>query len=295
MVRIVESEIRTREVLGWEGLHVFHHPISSCSQKLRIFLDIKGLKWESHVVDLAANANMEEWYLGINPRGLVPALVHDGEVHIESNDILKHLEMAFPEPCLIPGRESAEIDELLHHEDDLHLDLRSLSFRFVFNPVSTPKTPEVLERYARSGAWVLNGKRDRGKEDEMRFWLDYARNGVTDQEVRTAATRFRAAFDGLERRLASQQHLMGDALTVLDIAWFIYVNRLSVAGYPVALLHPRLHAWFRALQARPEFAAEVALPPGLARHVEHTRRLNAANSSTLADVAGLDVTQAREY
>jgi glutathione S-transferase len=34
--------------------------------------------------------------MGINPRGLVPCLVHDGEVHIESNDIILYLERAFP-------------------------------------------------------------------------------------------------------------------------------------------------------------------------------------------------------
>ena len=35
-------------------------------------------------------------------RGLVPALVHDGAVHIESNDIVQYLEAKFPVPRLIP-------------------------------------------------------------------------------------------------------------------------------------------------------------------------------------------------
>jgi glutathione S-transferase len=287
MVRLADSEVRTREVLGWKGLHLFHHPISSCSQKVRIFLNIKGVKWESHIVDLAATANMDEWYLGINPRGLVPALVHDGEVHIESNDVLLHLERAFPQPCLLPDDQFGAIGKLLHHEDELHLDLRSLSLRFVFNPASNPKTPEVLDRYARSGSGLLNGARDLGKEEQMRFWRNYAREGVTDETVRLSVARFRAEFDELERRLAMQFFLMGDSLTVLDIAWFIYVNRLTVAGYPDARLHPRLHGWYSSLQARPEFAAEVALPPGLAQHVERTRALHAADATTLVDIAGL--------
>lgn len=291
-VRIADSEIRTREVLLWKGLHVFHHPISSCSQKLRIFLALKGLKWESHVVDLAAGANMQEWYLGINPRGLVPTLVHDGEVHIESNDILQHLETAFPTPCLIPADRSGEVGALLHHEDELHMDLRALSMRFVFNPPANPKPPEVLERYANSGTGTLNGEPDRGKEEQLRFWREYTRHGVTDETVRQATARFRAEFDQLERRLSFQSQLMGGTLTVLDIAWFIYVNRLVVAGYPVAQLHPRLHAWFLALMARPEFAAEVALPAGLARHVEHTHAGNVAAGTTLAAVAHLDAGRA---
>src|SRR5436853_3912933 len=79
MVQPVKSNIRTREVLDWKGLHVFYFPLSSCSQKLRIFLNLKGVKWESHIINLFTNENLSERYLGINPRGLVPALVHDGQ------------------------------------------------------------------------------------------------------------------------------------------------------------------------------------------------------------------------
>ena len=97
MVKLVDQDIRTREVLEWKGLHVFHFPFSSCSQKLRIFLNLKEAKWESYLVDLMVNENLTDHFLGINPRGLVPVLVHDGDVYIESNDILTYLESAFPE------------------------------------------------------------------------------------------------------------------------------------------------------------------------------------------------------
>jgi glutathione S-transferase len=43
------------------------------------------------------NENLTDHFLGINPRGLVPVLVHDGDVYIECNDILTYLESAFPE------------------------------------------------------------------------------------------------------------------------------------------------------------------------------------------------------
>ena len=62
MVQLVESDIRTREVLSWKGLHVFHFPLSSCSQKLRIFLNLKGVKWESDIIDLFTNENLSEGY-----------------------------------------------------------------------------------------------------------------------------------------------------------------------------------------------------------------------------------------
>ena len=92
MVELLNEDIKTREVLDLEGLHVFHFSLSSCSQKLRIFLALKGVDWESHEIDLMMNENLSDYYLGINPRGLFPSIVHDGDVHIESDDILTYLE-----------------------------------------------------------------------------------------------------------------------------------------------------------------------------------------------------------
>ena len=72
VVQLVNGDIVTREVFDWKGVHVLHFMGSSCSQKLRIFLNLKGIKWESHLVDLFSNENFQPWFLGINPRGLVP-------------------------------------------------------------------------------------------------------------------------------------------------------------------------------------------------------------------------------
>ena len=118
MVQLVETDIKTREVLDWKGVHVLHFIGSSCSQKLRVFLNLKGIPWESHPIDLPGNENFKPWFLGINPRGLVPVLVDDGAVHIESNDIIAHLEQKFPVPRLIPAGHENEIAALLKHEDD---------------------------------------------------------------------------------------------------------------------------------------------------------------------------------
>ena len=100
MVKLADEDIKTREVLDWKGLHVFHFIFSSCSQKLRIFLSLKGIDYESHEVDLMTNENLSDYFLGINPRGLLPVIVHDGDVHIESNDILTYLESVYPEPAV---------------------------------------------------------------------------------------------------------------------------------------------------------------------------------------------------
>ena len=286
MVQLVDSDIKTREVLDWKGVHLLHATGSSCSQKLRIFLNLKGIKWESHLIDLHANENFRPWFLGINPRGLVPVLVHAGAVHIESNDIITYLEQSFPTPKLIPAWFENEVAKLLRHEDDLHLDLRTLSFRFVFNPPGPPKPAEALQSYAANGSGTVQGVKDPDKAAQIAFWERVAKEGFTDDMARTSARKFRVAFDELEQRLASNPYLLGDTLSVLDIAWFIYANRLSLGGYPLARLHPRVAAWFQKLGTRPEFTREIASPPEVMAHIAATRRAQEQAGKTLEAVAG---------
>ena len=287
MVQLLESDIRTREVLGWEGVHLFHFHGSSCSQKTRIVLNLKGVDWTSHPIELPKSENLNDRYLGINPRGLVPTLVIDGEVHIESNDIVSLLDARFPEPRLIPDGREAEMAELLRHEDDLHLDLRTISFRFTQPRGRAPKSEGALASYRAGGSGTVLGEPDPNKAVEIDFWERIARDGITDAAVRISAGRFRESFEDLERRLESTTYIMGERLSLADIAWFIYVNRLVRCGYPVERLHPNLFAWFRPLRARPDFAREVEVSPEIQRAVEENHRRQREAGQTLIDVAGL--------
>ena len=284
MVQLIDSDIKTREVLDWRGVHVLHFAGSSCSQKLRVYLNLKGIPWQSHLVDLPKNENMQPWFLGINPRGLVPVLVHDGAVHIESNDIIQYLERKFPAPRLIPEGYQTEVAALLKHEDDLHLDLRTLSFRFVFAPPGPPKPAAALESYIAGGTGTVRGAVDHEKQIQIEFWQRAAKEGFTDERARASALKFRVEFDALDKELARQPYLMGESLSVLDIAWLIYAHRLSFAGYPFARLHPHVHAWAEKLRAMPEFAKEV----GQLRHeaAAHDPARRAEAGKTLEAVAG---------
>ena len=63
--------------------------------------------------------------MGINPRGLVPVLVHDGAVHVESNDIILHLEDRLAGPSLIPEGQRDRMAELLALTEDQTEDFLS--------------------------------------------------------------------------------------------------------------------------------------------------------------------------
>ena len=68
MTTIPSEQIKTKEILDWKGLHLLNFRTSSCSQKLRIYLNLKKISWTSHSVNLAAGKNYTEWFLGINPK-----------------------------------------------------------------------------------------------------------------------------------------------------------------------------------------------------------------------------------
>mgnify|MGYP006207878875 CR=1 FL=1 len=146
MVSILRENIQTKEILDWKGIHLINFSNSSCSQKLRIYLNLKNIHWQSHEVNLANGQNYSNWFLGINPKGLVPVLVDDGKVEIESNDILLYLEKKYPNPKLISEVNLGRTENELVDEDNLHIDIRNIAYRFMFNGLGK-KDPKKLDNY----------------------------------------------------------------------------------------------------------------------------------------------------
>ena len=261
MVELAASDVLTKEVLGWKGLHLFHFFGSSCSQKLRIYLNFKGIAPSLHPVNLVKHENETDWYMGINPRGLVPTLIDEGKVIIESNDIITYLEAKFPSPTLIPEGQRDKVGALLNFEDRLHMDLRALTMRFFVPAAIVQRSDAQLAQYHAAGSGQVRGSADDHKADEMAFWRDMKEhNGVPETRTKAAVEAFRAAFDNHEVALARRPYLLGETLSVLDIAWYVYANRLRGAGYPLARLHPRVGAWFAKLDQNKMLRREVAQP-----------------------------------
>lgn len=287
MVQLTGTEVTTREVLDWQGLHLLHWHTSSCSQKLRIVLGLKGVEWTGHLVDLPKAENTTPWFMGINPRGLVPVLVHDGAVHVESNDLLYWLEERHPDPPLIPPGCAAEVKAALAAEDALHLNLRTLSFRFVFGRTGLTKSAEQMENYRTLGATTVGGEPDRSKPKELAYYDRMAAEGITDDACRAAFASFRAEYERLDALFARQPYILGEALSLLDIAWYVYTYRLTLGGYPFQRLHPNVAGWFGRLDARPGFRREVALPPEMLPVHEAAKARQRETGAAMAAVMGL--------
>jgi len=76
---------------------------SGTSHRLRIALNLKGLTYEYVPIDLRTEQHLAAEYGALNPQGLVPALVDDGHVLIQSPAIIEWLEERYPAPALLPA------------------------------------------------------------------------------------------------------------------------------------------------------------------------------------------------
>jgi maleylpyruvate isomerase len=82
-------------------LHNFFR--SGTSHRLRIALNLKGLRYDYVAVDLRKNAHQSATFKALNPQGLVPVLVEGDRVLTQSVATIEWLEERYPSPPLLPA------------------------------------------------------------------------------------------------------------------------------------------------------------------------------------------------
>jgi len=84
-------------------LQLFGYWRSSASFRVRLVLQLKGLDYEQHPVNLRQGEQKEKAYRRVNPQGLVPFLVDD-DVHLgQSVAIMEYLDETYPAYPLMPS------------------------------------------------------------------------------------------------------------------------------------------------------------------------------------------------
>lgn len=80
---------------------LYHYHESLCSQMVRLALEEKQIEWKSHPIILnelvPQGDNLTPEYLAINPKGLVPTLVHSGTPVYDSWVIVDYLDKTKPQ------------------------------------------------------------------------------------------------------------------------------------------------------------------------------------------------------
>jgi len=85
-------------------IRLFGYWRSTAAYRVRIALNLKQVSYTQESVDLVKDGGAQNTpeFLAINPQGLVPALVVDGQSISQSMAILEYLEEKYPQPALLP-------------------------------------------------------------------------------------------------------------------------------------------------------------------------------------------------
>lgn len=84
------------------GITLYSYYRSSAAYRVRIALNLKGVDYRLHTLNLLTGEEKAAPYTDINPQGLVPMLEHDGHHLSQSMAILEYLEERYPNPPLLP-------------------------------------------------------------------------------------------------------------------------------------------------------------------------------------------------
>jgi glutathione S-transferase len=211
------DQVTTEEVKAWQGVHLLYFDGSLCVRKVQLVLALKGIDYTKTRVSMQDLHT--EWYLGINPRGLVPVLVHDGVVIIESNDILEHLEEAFPttEPRLTPADlgEAQSVAEYLRTQDGYHMHIRTLTFKSMMpEPVmvqmAMSKVSQMDKEDAEMAIVDVVSAGGQGRADQRAFYEAVVANrGIPDAQVAASVARFREVLAGFDVDYKDRDYLVG--------------------------------------------------------------------------------------
>jgi len=85
-------------------MKLFGYYRSSAAYRVRIALNLKGLKVEHIAVHLRHREQNAAAFRDLNPSGLVPVLEHEGQHYTQSLAIMEYLEEIQPLPALLPAK-----------------------------------------------------------------------------------------------------------------------------------------------------------------------------------------------
>ena len=229
-------------------LKLYNYDSAICAQKVRVVLAEKHLDWENHVIDLTRGDQADPEYLKLNPNGVVPTLVHDDKVIVESTVICEYLDEVFPEVPMRPGDAPGKalmrvwtkaVDEVLHPS------ISVLSFSIGIRARYLEMTEQQIEeRLARTP--------DPSRVRRIRDAIDLGSDSPAFHEAVLRLARSISATNGALSD--GRSWLLGEQLTLADTNSLSFYHRLEQLGLDGMFSdHQRFNEWYLRLKDRPSF------------------------------------------
>jgi glutathione S-transferase len=173
---------------------LYDSAVSGNCYKVRLLLNMRGIAFERHAVDVVDRSGRLELLGALNPALRVPTLVlDDGQALAESNAIICYL---------------AEGTELLP-DDRLE---RAQVLQWLF-----------FEQYSHEPYIAV-----------VRFWVVFAKEKPPEAEIEARREGGYAALEAIERHLADRTYLVAERFTVADIALYAYTHVAHEGGFDMS-------------------------------------------------------------
>jgi glutathione S-transferase len=262
-------------------LELYHNDMSTCAQKVRVALGEKNLEWSGHELNLRTGDQHRPEFLRLNPKGVVPVLVHDRHVIPESTIIMEYLEEAFPgTKALMPTNPAsrAVVRSWLQRLDaGLHLQIAVISIGIAFRDqlIAVHNTAAALESYYAAVP-------DPGLRAVYRDVIPLGTKAPTFQ---AALNAWKQLLADMSAALQSSEWLVGAAETLADAAYIPYLCRLEhLTLTDMWSAYPKVAAWYARMKQTDGYrrGIEAWLNP---KYLELMSERGASARNALAQVA----------
>jgi glutathione S-transferase len=233
-------------------LYLYHGSTSVCSIKVRLALAEKELDWQGEVLNLQRGDQHRPEYAQLNPNEVVPTLLDDGRIVIESTLIAEYLDEAYPQPPLMSADPHARAIARLWMkkvDDYLHASCSAITFATANRKALLRKSPEDLEAH-------LASVPDPAYRERQRLSIE---RGLAAPHVAQAVRNFDKYVGEMEATLARRPYLAGEHYSLAEAAATPYVNRAEMLGMDRLWVDGRPHVvdWLARIRARPSFDMAV--------------------------------------
>lgn len=226
-------------------LYYFHD--ATCGIKARLALFEKEVEFTPRILERFDLT--QPGYLAINPQGVVPTLVHNGEIIVESSVICLYVDDAFEGPALKPrsALHRAQMYTWLKAIDESYFrGIGSITFAFAFRQ-------SILDRYPDESSLENYFESIRVPEYRERRRSIIAL-GADAPAVQDAVKALDAMLENLETALQKCSFAAGPEYSLADACLAPLLLRLEVFGLEKMWAdRPAVSDWWRRVRNRASF------------------------------------------
>ncbi len=197
-------------------MNYYYHPASSNCRKVSAVIEMLGIDAKYEFVDLYKGKQAQLKYLAVNPNGMVPALIDGDTTVLESNCIIIHLAEKTGSD-LWPEAHRLEILRWMFWEQSHFMFATGMLF---FQKLLKPMMKQ--------------------EPDEAR--------------IEEAMAKFRRQAKALDGRLQDHEWLVGDAMTLADLAVAAQLTYAQATELPMEEF-PNIQRWYTAIAELPAWKA----------------------------------------